>query len=311
MLLLKLFPKRAQVEITTRCNLDCKMCPRSRYGIKPMDMSLGAFKKILDKLSSVKEITISGWGEPLLHPDLEKVIDYCLEEGKKIKLTTNGLLINDANLKYLIKIDEITFSIDQLDDDKHLTLGHCQKIAIENIRKLAGQRIGKKLHIRIQSVYYRENKRDILEIIKMAKELGIDSVKVMRINPRYGPPGAFPNISRNELLEFYGEANKFAKALKMRVDFVNYAFFKGAARIIHKISMFFILPALKIYCTRVLNFIYVRVDGKVSPCGGIRDYIIGDLSKEDLGAIYKSEKVQDYRKNYLEICKGCSFMIDH
>src|SRR3990172_6497273 len=62
-----------QIELTTRCPLQCKMCIR-REGAdwQLQDMALEDFKKLLPSLREVESVVLEGWGESLLHKDLSE-----------------------------------------------------------------------------------------------------------------------------------------------------------------------------------------------------------------------------------------------
>lgn len=309
-LFFKSCPIRAQIEITNRCNLDCPMCPRKRLNLKNADMDLDLFYKIINKLSGVREITLSGWGEPLMHPCLDRMIAYCNARHKKIKLTTNGLILNGKTIKNLLGVDEVTFSIDEISYKGNNTLGHYDHRIFSNIKSLATLKKRNKPLIRIQSIYYKENKNDIFKIMHIAKTIGVDTLKLMKINSLYGRD--IPDISQQEIMDFYKEASHLAQKLRIRVDLVNYSFFSGIKNILYRIFLYALPHLTGIRCTKVLNFIYITADGKVLPtgCGELYNYVIGDLSKEDLHCIWNKKIFKDFRRNHLSFCNhNCSFLI--
>ncbi len=312
-LLFSIWPKRAQIEITNRCNLSCRMCPRRSLNLIDADMEIDAFFKIIDKLSPIKEITLSGWGEPLLHPQLDKMIEYCRKKGKKIKLTTNGLVLDRKGIESLLKIDEVAFSVDEVSSKGEAPLGHRHNAVFTNIKALRGLRKGHKPFIRIQSIYYRDNKADIFEIMRIAKEVGVDSVRIMRVNPLYCGESDTDlyTISQKELLSFYKEVEQRAKRLRVKVELVNYSFFSGVKKIMYKIFLKFLPGLTGIRCVRALNFIYITVQGNVLPtgCGELYEYVVGDLLKENLDTIWHSTKFRHFRENHMHFCnEKCGFL---
>jgi MoaA/NifB/PqqE/SkfB family radical SAM enzyme len=108
-------PILAHVIPMRRCNLSCAYCNEYDDFSKPVPAEV-MFKR-LDKLAQLKTtaIIISG-GEPLMHPDIEKIIERIRHHGMLACLITNGYLItqekikklNDAGLEYLqISIDNV------------------------------------------------------------------------------------------------------------------------------------------------------------------------------------------------------------
>ena len=94
--------KRAYIEITNVCNLDCSFCPKT--GRKKEFMNELLFKRILEQLRCVTEhIYFHIMGEPLLHPQIGRFLDIGHESGFKVNLTTNGTLIDRTGEMLLTK----------------------------------------------------------------------------------------------------------------------------------------------------------------------------------------------------------------
>jgi len=110
------YPSQAQIEITNRCNLTCEMCPRDHFNLSREDMPFDTFKEIVDRLGEVKLLTLTGWGEPLVHPQLFEMITHCKQKGYTVKLTTNGTLLTPEMQQKVRNsgLDEITISLDSV-----------------------------------------------------------------------------------------------------------------------------------------------------------------------------------------------------
>ena len=87
-------PRMAQIEITNRCNLSCRTCTRLKLP-QLGDMPYDDFVRLIDSLEGVRRIWLSGQGEPLLHPDLPRMIRACAERGIRDTIVhTNGMLLH-------------------------------------------------------------------------------------------------------------------------------------------------------------------------------------------------------------------------
>ena len=84
-------PRQVQIEITNRCNMDCPMCPREVLDIELEHMNWDKFITVVDKLTERENITLTGWGEPFLHPRIFGMIAYCKKRGHRVMTTSNGL----------------------------------------------------------------------------------------------------------------------------------------------------------------------------------------------------------------------------
>ncbi|MDR0963124.1 MAG: radical SAM protein [Clostridium sp.] len=86
--------------VTTRCNLRCRDCANlMQYYKTPSHIDKGTILRSIDRvfqlIDSIVEVNLLG-GEPLLHPDLPKILDKLGEYRSKIKtlnITTNGTIL--------------------------------------------------------------------------------------------------------------------------------------------------------------------------------------------------------------------------
>ncbi|MDQ7834257.1 MAG: radical SAM/SPASM domain-containing protein [Humidesulfovibrio sp.] len=101
------FPTEVYVEVTSRCNLDCLMCARSRLSRATGDMDMALFKKIMDEIAlEYREAYVHfyGIGDPLMDETIFEKLAYAKQVGlNNTIIFTNGqnLLKND-NYKKLV-----------------------------------------------------------------------------------------------------------------------------------------------------------------------------------------------------------------
>jgi len=92
------------LEITTYCQLKCNGCYRGcDKNVNPEHVPLEKLIQDIDfyiENRNINMISLSG-GEPLLYPDLNKLLSYCKEKGLKVRILSNGLLLNYRTLKQL------------------------------------------------------------------------------------------------------------------------------------------------------------------------------------------------------------------
>ena len=80
------------VEITNYCNLNCSFC--SVDSLPKKEMSLDEFKIVLDKIRDYTDsIYLHVKGEPLLHNNLDDILNLCDLYKIKVNITTNGTLL--------------------------------------------------------------------------------------------------------------------------------------------------------------------------------------------------------------------------
>ena len=102
-----------------RCNLDCGYC--NEYDDVSKPVPLEEMKHRLDLLADMGTsiITISG-GEPLMHPELEKVIRHIRKRRMIAGMITNGFLLSKERIKSLNEagLEHLQISIDNVTPDE-------------------------------------------------------------------------------------------------------------------------------------------------------------------------------------------------
>ncbi len=120
--------KKVEIEVISNCNFKCWFCPNDGMDRKHSRMSTENFKEIvtdLSRLENLSIISIGGFGEPTLHPNLIELVSYAKEQkSHKVHLTTNGSkFIDDDYSLALLKtgIDKLMISLRITDPKKHKT----------------------------------------------------------------------------------------------------------------------------------------------------------------------------------------------
>jgi MoaA/NifB/PqqE/SkfB family radical SAM enzyme len=106
------------LEVTNRCNLLCETCPRTFEALEPpADMSWELFTRIVDQAHGLKRAVLHGVGEPMLVPELPRMIRYLKDRGVYVLFNTNGTLLREKRFAALIDsgLDELRVSLDAAD----------------------------------------------------------------------------------------------------------------------------------------------------------------------------------------------------
>lgn len=296
------YPDQAQIEITNRCNLTCAMCPRDYFGLPQEDMPLETFKKVVDRLGNVAWLTLTGWGEPLIHPQIFEMITYGKGRGYKVKLTTNGTLLTSAFRQKVITsgLDEITISLESV--RRVSEVGHINPEVLHYVRDLVRERTGDLPSVTLQATLHKGREKDIYEVIRFGKEAGAERINLGRLDVRYN--GALERPSAQEEKAILREADRLGRELGIRVDSIQYALFERLERTAYKL----LKPALHRfgkYCLRLYDYVYINQKTQVTPCCGMPSYGVGNLLEEELGEIWKNKEFKNFRENHHRICGRC------
>lgn len=304
-------PEVAQIEITNRCNFNCAMCQRFPLRVPIKDMDFKIYKKIINRLDGVNEVILTGWGEPLLHPELAKMISYAKSNGKRVSLTSNGSLLvtNMANKLIDAGLDSISFSIDDIKAPKTGSIVHPVTTQIKNIEKFM-QIINtkdKRPEVIIQSTLHKGKQNKIFEVIKWASKIDADMVNVNRLDLRFQKWLKRPNLSEEN--EFVKRIDAIGRKYKIRTEFRPHIAFTGLVRTFYRLVAPF-MGRFGQHCLRVYNYIYINMAGGVTPCCAIPSWTVGNLLKENLSDIWKSENFQKFRRHDFQrkVCGKCDVL---
>ena len=170
--------------IAGSCNLACRHC-WIEPDFKP-DRVNGRFVH-LDHLEKavreakplgLKSVKLTG-GEPLLHPEIRKILTLCAAAGVDILLETNGVLLDDDLAHFMKGIGRVRFvsvSVDGSTPEVHDKLRGVEgshEAALSGIRALVGAGYRPQLICTL----HRGNIAQMEELVRMADELGCGSIK--------------------------------------------------------------------------------------------------------------------------------------
>ncbi len=164
------FPLFIDIEVTSVCNLKCPFCATTYRGdlIDRGYITFDMVKKVVDEGAdrNLYGIKFNIRGEPLLHKEIHKFVDYAKKKGLiDVYFNTNALLLKDDMARKLIDagLDRISISTEGFTKEvyeKHRVGGKFEKFLrnIENLNNLKEKLGVKHPKIRIQTVMLEEIK---------------------------------------------------------------------------------------------------------------------------------------------------------
>lgn len=203
-------PLSVQFEITHECNNSCVFCHNDLARIHII--TLEDAKRIMDELANANVFTvIFTGGEPLLHPELHKMIEYANSLNLEVGLITNGILLEER-LEQLLEAGKISrFQIS--------ILGHNSKLhdelvnnpgAFEKAIKGLKMAYERGVKVNINTTITKKNIAYVEDISKVVRDNGANSYTVTRYIPvNNNEDEMFPTIKEmNELLRTLIRINK-------------------------------------------------------------------------------------------------------
>jgi len=188
---------------TNRCNLACRHCysyadPNSKDFLST-EFILDTIKDL--KKANVKFVIFSG-GEPLIRKDIFDIANAMREQNIVVYLSTNGLYINDKNVKQIIStFNYIGISIDGIKEvhDNFRGLVGAYERSIEAIKLI--QKNGGNAGIRFTMT--KETQDSFYSIFDLAKSLGVNKLYLSHlVYSGRGLDNLEMDITKEKRLEF-------------------------------------------------------------------------------------------------------------
>ena len=176
--------KKIYIEITNICNLKCKFCPDTSRVKKYM--TIENFEKIIEKICKYTNLVcLHVKGEPLLHNNLEEILQILEKYKLKANITTNGTLIKSKLdiLKNSKSVRQINISLHSITQNDILYKEYLKDI-FESVEELENIIIS-----------YR------LWNLKTIEENDINNEIIKEIENHYKIENLKENLSKNEFLK--------------------------------------------------------------------------------------------------------------
>lgn len=202
--------------VSDNCNLRCPTC---LYLLKNSDkfsqsfISTDKFSKILAKYNkkNIAKVIFFTGGEPLLHPEIDKLIDISRKYNADINISTNGILIKDKIL-CLEKVDYINVSLDSYDYKSFEKYRGGTQREFDMIIKGLKALKERNLNFSISYVLSKENLSEINDMLEFADSIKPKFAYFHNINP-HGCEQYKPVIVQDE------NTKKFLGKIVKRFDY--------------------------------------------------------------------------------------------
>jgi MoaA/NifB/PqqE/SkfB family radical SAM enzyme len=182
-------PRVVFIEVTNRCNLLCKTCPRTYFDREPLKtLSYAEFVQIAEQFPEMQRALLHGVGEPLLNKELPQIIRYLKQRGVEVIINSNGTLLTPSWQAALVQsgLDEYRCSIDGAQPETYarirgadllhkLTEGLAGLVATKARLGAATPRIS------IWCVGTRENLAELPDLVRLAARLDVPEVYLQRM----------------------------------------------------------------------------------------------------------------------------------
>lgn len=289
-------PIGISIEPTTSCNLRCPECPSGlRSFSRPTGMlNEGIFNRVLEQLAPVlMNLTFYFQGEPYLNPRFIEMVSSATSQNVFTSTSTNAHYLTDDNARRTVEsgLDRLIISIDGVSQESYeqYRIGGILNKVLEGTRNIV--RWKRKLksrtpHVIFQFLVVKANEHDIPRLHQLAKEIGVDEVK----------------LKTAQIYDFKNGSDLIPQDTR-------YSRYKKSDD-----GTFLIKNPLLNQCWKMWSSSVITWDGKVVPCCFDKDakHVMGDISTSSFDEIWNGQAYQNFRQTILrsraeiEICKNCS-----
>lgn len=202
----ELFPEMVLLAVSSPCNLRCVNCPMTHLpsirktvgpdgGPAPF-LKSEYYRKLTEECLShasgsfKPRIRISGYGEPLVHPEMVEMIEYSCARGVPTSLITNGQLLDVEKSRRLVEagIESVEISADSDNKDTYeaMRVGGSFERLLDNVRNLvsareaAAKKGGSRVFLIGSMVRTPENNGDVERIRGFWLDQGFDHISVRK-----------------------------------------------------------------------------------------------------------------------------------
>jgi radical SAM protein with 4Fe4S-binding SPASM domain len=122
------FPRRVLLEMTSRCNYLCRMCPQQNLRRPRMDMPGDQYRHLIDVLDEhgIEGLWLFNLGEPLLHPEFKENLLHVSSKTNLgvIWLSTNGRYFTESHIRTVLdsRVDYLNYSAHAITEEIYDTV---------------------------------------------------------------------------------------------------------------------------------------------------------------------------------------------
>jgi len=321
-------PRCLFLEVTNRCNLRCRSCPHTFSELEsPRTLAWADFLRVVEQFPNLERVVLHGIGEPLLNPELPRMVAHLKGRGATVLFNSNGVLLDEEIGRALIDggLDELRISMDAAHTDSYARirgeplLGRIEA-NLHRFTRLQRQMGAAIPRVSLWMTGMRENLAELPALVRLAGQVGVTEVYLQRLVyylDKRNPPGLMStehalSPDGDAVMEIIVEAEAAARELGVTLRASGATDPRGSLAELGSAK-----PRPWAECRRPWTTSYVTANGNCLPCCmgpfATADYgslIVGNLFETDFSRVWNGESYRDWRSSLLHgqapvPCTGC------
>lgn len=183
----KIYPIYVEISPVGACNHRCTFCGVDYIGYQNVRWETDLLKNRLSEMAElgVRSVMFAGEGEPLLHKNIDDIIEHCASVGIDSSVTTNFVMLNEKNVHKIFKnASWVKISINAGTRESysliHRTKAEDFDKVLENMKLAVKTKKENNLTCTLgaQMLLLPENKHEAVILAKLCKDIGLDYVVI-------------------------------------------------------------------------------------------------------------------------------------
>ena len=299
------------LEITQRCNLHCRHCGSDCGRETRLDeLSTAEWLRLLaglpERFDRRELVLVVTGGEPLCHPDLDRLMAAFREHGLNWGLVTNGWALSRPNVERLVRggVSSVTVSLDGVGASHDWLRGvdGSYDRALAGIRRLVEADLP---FLDVVTCVGPRNLHELPQLEQVLREAGVPAWRLFSIFPKGRAAGdaelLLPPEGLRELLGFIRERRAAPAGSGFRVNFSCEGYLPRELDAAVRDEPYF--------CRAGISIASVLCDGAIGACPNVtRTLVQGNVRRDDLRTVWE-ERFQPFRdRGWMRAgpCVGCA-----
>ncbi len=319
-------PKTLQIEVTSRCNLTCKMCPlttgETLSGVHPGHMREALWEEILPLAKRVGNVTLTGYGEPFLNPRFLPLLRELNQAKVVVGLSTNGTPITKSVAQELATLEYVAHYNFSIDSPIQRSYGDIRGGKVDKALKGLGNLmavINDPTKVTVSSVLMAQNLQDLVHSPKILAGLGVKKLLLQGLMD-YTDSCPEAQLLRNpELFAYLDQIHDRGAEFDVEIEML------AAERMLlerhrprealRRFHQPVVDPQETKQCSVPWEVPFIDREGRVFPCcNASKDAaaIMGDLRRDSWDNLWNGPRFREFRRRLLdgmdipEICRRCN-----
>lgn len=183
--LLKSYPRRMVLELTSSCNIKCIMCGRDEAEFGSTFFNMAYLKKLQPLLERTEEVTLFGWGEPTVHPQFVEILEYVNRFPVRKYFVTNGTKLGqlrEAIFENAVDIMAVSLDGASSETNDRIRVGSNFDDIISSLKAIVDEKRRRGLnypYINFVFTIMKSNLHELPEMVRLTHRLGLEELKAV------------------------------------------------------------------------------------------------------------------------------------